>query len=116
MCIRDSIYTLQNHQLNGIHHLAAVGFFATGLAVRAYAVAPAQGVAQVAEGGELQILRKAVVGEVVLHGAGGLECLVEGIFNDLVAVAGAEGGEQAECLVAYTEVLAEAEVPAQFAL
>ena len=158
-----------------VHHLAAVGFFATGLAVRAspgqlppvalaevmdsvqlmvlqgvyvhdvvaagqlvsfgistfaalvgvdgvagveesvaYAVAPAQGVAQVAEGGELQFLRKAVVGEVVLHGAGGLECLVEGIFHVLVAVAGAEGGEQAECLVAYTEVLAEAEVPAQF--
>ena len=80
----------------------------------AYAVAPAQGVAQVAEGGELQFLRKAVVGEVVLHGAGGLECLVEGIFHVLVAVAGAEGGEQAECLVAYNEVLAEAEVPAQF--
>ena len=80
----------------------------------AYAVAPAQGVAQVAEGGELQFLRKAVVGEVVLHGASGFECLVEGIFHVLVAVAGAEGGKQAECLVAYTEVLAETEVSTQF--
>ena len=32
----------------------------------------------------------------------------------MVAVAGAEGGKQAECLVAYTEVLAETEVSTQF--